>query len=397
MFNPVKIKENLYWVGAIDWDLRVCGSYNTPYGTTYNAYLILDDKVTLIDTVKTGFETEMFSRIKEIINPSRIDYLICQHAERDHSGAIPALLVAAPKAKIVATQLCKDALFNHFGKGLPYHKIVRTNDTLNTGRNNFRFIEAKMLHWPDNMLTYCKEEKILFSNDVFGGHMASSWRFDDEADHLWMSEATKYFAVIVSVYAPLVRTKLEEIEKMNLEIEMIAPAHGLIWRRPKVIIDAYRRWSSGEAQQKIVIAYDTMWQSTEKMAYEIARGIMEEGVEVKVFNLRASDWTLIIKEIIESRLILIGSPTLNTGMYPSVGGFLTFLRGIRPVNKKAAAFGSFGWGKGAVSQIEEELRSMRFEVLEGIEIKYVPHQKELEICFEFGRKSGLLVKKGDSI
>lgn len=392
MFNPVKIKENIYWVGAIDWDLRVCGAYNTPHGTTYNAYLILDEKVTLIDTVKTGFENEMFSRIREVIEPSAIDYLICQHAERDHSGAIPAFLEAAPKAKIIATQLCKDALLNHFGREFAYHKIVRTNDTFNTGRNNFRFIEAKMLHWPDNMFTYLKEEKMLFSNDVFGGHMASAGRFDDEADNLWMSEATKYFAVIVSVYAPLVREKLEEIEKMHLEIEMIAPAHGLIWRRPQAIIDAYRRWSSGQAQQKVVIAYDTMWQSTQMMAYEIARGIMEEDVEVKVFNLRVSDWTLIISEIIESRLILIGSPTLNMGMYPSVGGFLTFLKGIRPVNKKAAAFGSFGWGKGAVGQIEAELRSMHFEVMKGLEIKYVPRQKELEMCFEFGRQAGLLVK-----
>lgn len=395
MFNPFKIKENLYWVGAIDWNLRSCGSYNTPYGTTYNSYLILDKKIALIDTVKPGFEDEMFSRIREIVEPEKIDYVICQHAEGDHAGALPEVLKAAPKAKVVCTRLCQEALSYHFHQDFDF-QLVKTNDQLNLGENNLRFIEARMLHWPDNMFTYWREERILFSNDAFGGHLASSGRFEDEAGSLWMEEATKYFAVIVSVYSSIVKEKLREIEEMKLDLSMIAPAHGLIWRYPQKIIEAYKKWTSGQAGAKVTIVYDTMWQSTEKMAYQIARGFMKEGLEVKVFNLRSSDWTLIIKEIIDSRMFLIGSPTLNMGMYPSVGGFLTFLKGIRPVNKKAAAFGSFGWGKGAVSQIEEELRQMQFEVLKGLEIKYVPHQAELKACLEFGQKFALELKKGST-
>jgi flavorubredoxin len=248
------------------------------------------------------------------------------------------------------------------------------------------FIEAKMLHWPDNMFTYVKEDGLLFSNDVFGQHIATSQRFADEVGSIAIGEAAKYFAVIVSVYANLVQKKLKELEDMGIDIRMIAPAHGLIWQRPQQIMEAYKRWSKGKAERKITIIFDTMWHSTEKMANEIARGVAYEGVEVRVFNLRNSDWSEMIKEIIESGLIAVGSPTLNMGMYPTVGGFLTFLKGIRPVNKKAVAFGSYGWGKGAVKEINKELKAMNFTVLEGLEIKYIPHEEELLACFEFGRK-----------
>ncbi|HLD82588.1 MAG TPA: flavodoxin domain-containing protein, partial [Candidatus Omnitrophota bacterium] len=216
--------------------------------------------------------------------------------------------------------------------------------------------------------------------------IATFQRFEDEVGPVVIEEATKYFAVIVSVYANIVQEKIKEIENMGIDIKMIAPAHGLIWRQPQKIIGAYKRWSSGEAGRKITIIFDTMWRSTEKMANEIARGISQEGVEARVFNLRNSDWSEMIKEIIESRLIAVGSPTLNMGMYTTVGGFLTFLKGIRPLNKKAVAFGSYGWGKGAVQAINEELIEMKFNVLEGLEIKYIPHKEELLECFEFGRK-----------
>ena len=383
--SSIKILPDIYWVGAIDWNLRFCGSYSTPRGTTYNAYLIIDEKIALIDSVKDGFEDEMLERIKEVVDPAKIDYIICQHSEMDHSGALPKLMEIATRAKVIATQEGKDALAAHFGTNWNA-QTVKTADTLSLGNKTLMFIEAKMLHWPDNMFTYVKEECILFPNDAFGQHIATFQRFEDEIGPVAIEEATKYFAVIVSVYANIVQEKIKEIENMGIDIKMIAPAHGLIWRQPQKIIGAYKRWSSGEAGRKITIIFDTMWRSTEKMANEIARGISQEGVEARVFNLRNSDWSEMIKEIIESRLIAVGSPTLNMGMYTTVGGFLTFLKGIRPLNKKAVAFGSYGWGKGAVKAINKELIEMKFDVLEGLEIKYIPHKEELLECFEFGRK-----------
>jgi len=383
--SAIKILPNIYWVGAIDWNLRFCGSYTTPRGTTYNAYLIVDDKIALIDSVKTGFEAEMLSRISEIIDPAKIDYIICQHAELDHSSAIPRLKRIATKAKVVSTLAGKESISAHFGTDWNA-QAVKTGDEINLGRKTLMFVEAKMLHWPDNMFTYVKQDSILFPNDAFGQHIATHQRFEDEVGPVVMEEATKYFAVIVSVYSNMVQEKIKEIENMGLDIKMIAPAHGLIWRQPEKIIEAYKRWSRGEAGRKITIVFDTMWKSTEKMANEIARGIIDEGVEVRVFNLRNSDSSEMIKEIVESRLIAVGSPTLNMGMFTTVGGFLTFLKGIRPPNKKAVAFGSYGWGKGAVRAINEELEKMKFKVLAGLEIKYIPHEKELAECFEFGRK-----------
>ncbi|MFQ5888029.1 MAG: FprA family A-type flavoprotein [Candidatus Hydrothermarchaeales archaeon] len=383
--SVVKISPKVYWVGAIDWNLRSCGSYNTPRGTTYNAYLIVDEKIVLVDSVKMGFEYEMMARIKEIVDPSKIDYVICQHTELDHAGAMPQLMKVSAKAKVIATQAGKDGLLAHFGTSWEA-QVVKTGEELSVGGKALMFIEAEMLHWPDNMFTYIKEDGILLSNDAFGGHIATYQRYDDEVGPAAMEEATKYFAVIVSVYSSQVKKKIKEIEEMGIDIKMIAPAHGVIWRQPQKIIDAYKRWSSGEAGRKVTVVFDTMWRSTEKMAQAIARGIVHEDTEVRVFNLRTSDWSEIIKDIIESRLIIVGSPTLNKGMYPTVGGFLTFLKGIRPPNKKAVAFGSYGWGKGAVKAINEELEKMKFKVLESLEIKYIPHDDQLVACFEFGRK-----------
>lgn len=381
----VKIAPDIYWVGAIDWNLRFCGSYTTPRGTTYNSYLIIDDKIALVDAVKNGFEHTMLERIREIVDPAKIDYIICQHSERDHAGCLPELEKYAVKAKIITTKAGKDGLLSHFGTDWGA-ETVKTGDALKLGKKTLKFIEAAMLHWPDNMFTYIEKEGILFSNDAFGQHIATHQRFEDELGDAVIHEAAKYFAVIVSMYSNLVQDKLKELEKMKLNLNMIAPAHGLIWRGPKKILDAYKRWSSGEAERKVTIVFDTMWQSTDKMAQEIARGIEQEGVEVMVFNLRVSDWSEIIADIIESRMIVVGSPTLNMGMYPTVGGFITFLKGIRPVNKKAASFGSYGWAKGAVKAINEELTKMNIEVLDSIEVRYVPTPGQLSECFEFGKK-----------
>lgn len=383
--SAVKIADNIYWVGAIDWDLRFCGSYNTPRGTTYNAYLVIDDKITLIDTVKDGFEAEMLERIKEIVDPAKIDYIICQHAEADHAGALREVVKVCRKAKVVCSVPCKTTLLKNYGSDFNA-QTVKTKDELKLGKKSLTFIQAELLHWPDSMFTYLEEDSILFSNDAFGQHIATHERFYDEVGAAVMEEATKYFAVIVSVYSNLVEKKIKEIEDMKIDIKMIAPAHGVIWREPKEIIIGYKNWCCGKVGRKITMVFDTMWHSTELMAREIARGISHEGVKVCLFNLRTSDWSVIIKDIIESRLIAVGSPTLNMGMYPTVGGFLTFLKGIRPSAKKAVAFGSYGWGKGAAKAINEELTKMKFDVLESLEMQYVPTKEDLKKCFEFGNK-----------
>lgn len=380
----VELAKGVYWVGAIDWNLRFCGAYNTPRGTTYNAYLVVDDKIALVDTVKHGFEDEMLKRIEEIVDPAEIDYVICNHVEMDHSGAMPKLMEVAKKAKVYATKLGKDGLWEHYSKDWDA-EVVKTGDELSLGEKTLMFISASMLHWPDSMFTYIKEDRILMPNDAFGQHIAAHYRFEDEVGAAVMEEAAKYFAVIVSVYSSIVQKKLKELNALGIKIDMIAPAHGVIWRSPEKILKAYDRWSRGEAKNKATVVFDTMWRSTEKMAQEVTRGIASEGVEARLFNLRTSDWSEIIKEIIESRVIVVGSPTLNMGMYPTVGGFLTFLKGIRPPNKKAAAFGSYGWGKGAVRDINKALEGMKFELLPSLEVKYIPDEDELKSCYEFGK------------
>lgn len=387
----IKIAPNIYWVGAIDWNLRFCGSYSTPRGTTYNAYLIIDEKITLIDTVKGTQGVEMLSRIKEIIDPAKIDYVICQHAEMDHSGALPYIMDIAKKATLIGTQACADALNTHYQTNWNM-RVVKTGDTLSLGKKTLTFIEAAMLHWPDNCFTYCKEDKILFSNDAFGAHIATDERYVDEIGDAVMDEAAKYYAVIVSPYASFVQKKLKEIEEMKIDIAMIAPAHGAIWRQPEKIISAYKRWSSGETSVMVTIIFDTMWHSTEKMASEIARGISSEGVKVCVHHLRSSDPSVITRDIVESRLIAVGSPTLNMGMFPSVGGYLTFLKGLRLFNKKAAAFGSYGWGKKAAQVINEEFAKMKFEILESLELQHVPTPEQLGSCFEYGKRLARAIK-----
>ncbi len=383
--SKVKLAEGVYWVGAIDWNLRHCGAYGAPRGTTYNSYLVIGDNVALIDGVKSGFEDEMLERVREIIDPAKIDFLVSNHVEPDHAGGLPKIMGVLKNAKLVVSKSGKEPLNRN------YHNdwgamTVKTGDELSLGKKTLRFIEAPMLHWPETMFTYLKEDGILFSNDAFGQHIASSGRFDDEVGPEAMDEALRLLAVVVSPYLMIAKNKVKEIETSGLKINMIAPAHGIIWRLPSKIIDAYRRWTSGEGKKKITVVYDSMWGSTDAMAREITRGISDEGVEVKLFNMRVSDLSEIMKEIIDSRLILVGSPTLNRDIFPTIGYFLTFLRGAKLPNKKGAVFGSFGWGGGANRRLKEELKLAGVDVLEEeLSLKYSPTSEELKRCCEFGK------------
>jgi len=387
---PTKVLENVFWVGAVDWNVRNFHgfTYSTHRGTTYNAYLIVDDKTALIDSVYGPFASEMIERIKAVVDPSKIDYLVANHVETDHSGAISEILKLAPKTKLLGTARCKEGLQKHYFGDWDF-QVVKTGDEVKLGKRTLRFIEAPMLHWPDSMFTYVEKDALLLPNDAFGQHLATSKRFDDEVDEkILMDEAAKYYANILWPFNQLILRKIDEIQKMGLKINMIAPSHGIVWRsNPGKIVEAYVRWSKGEAKGRILVVYDTMWNSTEKMAKAMIEGISSEGVETMLFRLPFSDRGDILKELLDAKGILIGSSTINNGVLPTVAPFLEELQGLRPKNKVAAAFGSYGWGGGAVKTIEEKLKNAGIEIVApALTVKWVPDANEIQRCFEFGKE-----------
>ncbi len=337
----------------------------------------------------------MIRRIGEIIDPSEIDYVVANHVETDHSGSISKILKLAPQAKLVGTAQCKEGLQKHYFGNWNF-QVVETGDEISLGGRSLRFIKAPMLHWPDSMFTYVEKDALLLPNDAFGQHWATSQRFNDEVDEkTLMDEAAKYYANILWPFSQLVIRKIEEIQKLGLKINVIAPSHGLIWRDdPTKIVKAYLRWARGEARDKTLVVYDTMWGSTEKMAEAIVDGISSEGVETVLFRLPFSDRGDIIKELLEAKGLLIGSSTINNGVLSSVAPFLEEMRGLRPRNKIAAAFGSYGWGGGAVKIIEETLEKAGMRIVApALTVKWVPDQDELQKCFEFGKEFARKVAK----
>jgi len=390
--NKVEIKPDIYWVGGIDWDIRNFHGYSVQRGTTYNSYLIIDKKVTLVDTVKHYLYEEMLSRIKEIIEPSKIDYIISNHVEMDHSGSIQKLLEVAHNAKIITSTRGEKGLKRHYKKDWDF-KVVKSGDTLNIGKRTLHFVHIPMVHWPDSMVTYIPTDKLLLPNDAFGQHIATSERFDDEIDWgILKEEAAKYYANIVMPYGGQVEKALEELS--GLEIDMIAPSHGIIWRSqiPK-ILGEYIKWAQNETDEKALIIYDSMWGSTEKMAYKLMDGILEAGIPVTMKNLKNNHISDIITDVISSRLVLLGSPTLNNTMLPTMGGFLTYLKGLKPKNRIGFVFGSYGWGGQAVGEIENILKDLSWDMpVESININFVPDEKELEDVKKTGNKLGKYVK-----
>ncbi len=385
----IEVKKDIFWVGAIDWNVRNFHghTYTTKRGTTYNAYLILDDKVALIDTVYGPYAAEMIDRIKQIIPPEKIDYIIANHVETDHSGALPALMKLCPKAKVFGTAKCKEGLYRHYYQNWDF-QVVKTGDKLSLGKKTLTFLEAPMLHWPDSMFTYLIEEELLMPNDAFGQHYATSERFDDQVDACsLMDEAAKYYANILWPLSSIVAKKIEEVQKLNIPIKMIAPSHGIIWRKdPMKIINSYIGWAKNEAKPKVVIVYETMWGATEKMARRIADGIIDSGIEVKLFDIASSDRTEVVNEMLDAKGYLIGSSTHDNDMLINIAGFLEFLRGLRPKNRVASAFGSYGWAGGAVKEIEGVIKDAGIEIaLPGLAFQYVPDENEIKRCYEYGR------------
>ncbi len=394
--GTIELKKGIYWVGAIDWNIRIFHGYDTPEGTTYNAYLIVDDKVALIDTVKAPFFEEMVRRVEEIIPFNKIDYHISNHVEMDHSGSLPRTMELAPQITIVASERGKKGLTRYYKKDWPF-QTVKTGDTLNLGKRQLSFLEIPMVHWPDSMVTYSPSDKILFSNDAFGQHLATSQRFDDEVGwEVIYPEAATYFANIVLHLSGPVLKALDAAK--GLEMDMIAPCHGVIWRKEiQKIVNCYYSWARQEAQPKALIIYDTMWGSTEKMAKAILEGVREEGIVVRLLNLSTTGRSAVMKEVLDAKALIIGSPTLNNGMYPTLADFLCYMKGLRPQGKIGTVFGSFGWGGGATKAITEELQATGIELVEpALQFQFLPAQEELEQCKELGKKMASRVKSSCS-
>jgi flavorubredoxin len=391
-----KLLPDIYSVGVIDWNVRTFHghTYTTKRGTTYNAYLIIDDKIALVDTVLGSFADELIENIRQVIPPEKIDYVIANHVETDHSGALPALMKLCSKAKVLGTAKCKEGLYKNYYENWDF-QVVKTGDVLKLGKRTLTFLEAPMIHWPDSMFTYCPQEQLLMPNDAFGQHLATNERFADEVDQcsLW-DEAAKYYGNILWPLGAIILKKIEEVSKMNLPIKIIAPSHGVIWRKdPMQIVEKYAYWAKNEITPKVVVAYETMWGATEKMARKIADGIADAGVSVKIFDVATSDRTEIIKEMLDAKGFIFGSSTHDNSMLPAMAGFLEFVRGLAPKNRIAASFGSFGWAGGAVKEIEEVIAKAGIELaLPGIGVKYVPNEFEAKSCYQFGKEFAAKLK-----
>ncbi len=384
----VELKKGVYWVGVVDWNIKKFHGheYSTHRGSTYNSYLIVDEKIALVDTVLGSYSNEMIGNIKKIVDIEKIDYVIANHAESDHSGGLPALMKLIPDATVVVSEKGKESIPGHYHEDWNF-KVVTTGDTISLGKDGLVFVKAPMLHWPDSMMTYLTGKNILMPNDAFGQHFASSKRFNDEVDETEVyQEAIKYYANLLTPFSDLVTKKLDEFVKMDVPVDIIAPSHGIIWRKdPMQIVEKYYEWASGKNDGSVVIIYDTMWKGTEQMAAAIGEGIGKEGVKYNLFNIADHDRNDVLTEVFKAKGILLGCPTMNNGLLPTIMPILEDLKGLRFKNKVGAAFASYGWSGESLKQLEDRLKGAKIEILlEGIKFKWQPTMEELDLCVEFG-------------
>lgn len=393
--QPVEVKKDIYWVGAIDWNIRDFHGYSTPKGTTYNAFLVKDDKITLFDVVKKPFKDDLVQNVKRL-GVEKLDYLVVNHVEMDHSGALPEVIEVLRPERIACSPAGKKALIDHYHREDWPFEVVETGQELSLGKRTVQFLETRMLHWPDSMMSYIEEDRLLISSDGFGQHWATSERFDDEVNQEeLLAHAAKYYANILLLFSPLVQKLIAKVQELGLQIDMIAPDHGLIWRSdPGRIIQAYNRWSLQESREKALIIYDTMWQSTEKMAFAIAEGLNQEGAAFKLLNLKLNHRSDIMTEVLDAKAIVLGSSTINNGMMPSMADVLCYMKGLRPAGKLGVAFGSYGWSGEAVKHITDALTEMKFKVLNGgLRVRFAPTPEDLEKCVDLGRQIGKEVRR----
>lgn len=392
-----QIKNNIYWVGVNDWEARYFHGYelSTHRGTSYNAYFLKDAKQVLIDTVWEPVKETFLGKLKQLTDLSKLDYIVINHAEPDHSGALPALMAYCPNATIIVSKNGEESVKRHYHENWNF-KVVKTGDRLNIGKNDLVFVEAPMLHWPDSMFTYLTGENILFSNDAFGQHFSSSCLFNDEADEAEVyQEAIKYYANILTPFSKLVAKKIDELKSLHIPVEIIAPSHGIIWRKnPLQIVESYYQWASGVSERSAVIFYNSMWGCTKKMADAIGDGLDAAGVIYKMYNTATADKNDIITDIFKSKGILCGSSTVNQGILSSLAPVLEEMQGLKFIDKVGAAFGSYGWSGESPKVLEEYLTKAKVKIIqESIKVKYMPNQEDIENCFEFGRKFAERIKE----
>ena len=397
--RAVRVTDRVYWVGARDWEVREFHGYRTSRGTTYNAFLVLADKVTLVDTVKSPHRREMMARIRSVIEPTKIDYIISNHSEMDHSGCLPETIAAVKPEKVFASANGVKALEAHFhlGGGI---EAVKNGSTLSLGNMHATFVETKMLHWPDSMVSYLAEEKILFSQDAFGQHLASQTLWADEGPKkILLEEAAKYYANILLPFSPLITKALDALRKMNFDLAVLAPDHGPLYRKDHGwIVDLYEKWAAQKPTRKALVVYDTMWESDALMAETIAEGLTAGGAApVKVLPMRSAHRSDVATEILEAGALVVGSPTINNQIFPTMADVLCYLEGLKPKNLMGAAFGSYGWSGESVGKLEEWLRRMGVRlVAEGVKVRYVPDAEALAQCRALGEKVGEELQKASS-
>lgn len=392
------VKNNVSWIGKIDWELRKFhgDEYSTHRGSTYNSYLIEEEKVAVVDTVWAPFAKEYVARLEKQIDLKKIDYVIANHAEIDHSGALPELMSRIPDTPLYCTANGIKSIKGHYHKDWNFHP-VKTGDKLSLGSKELIFIEAPMLHWPDSMFCYLTGDGTLFSNDAFGQHYASEYMFNDLVDQSeLMAECIKYYANILTPFSESVTKKIQEVLAFNLPVETICTSHGVIWRKdPVQIVQQYLKWADSYQEDQITLVYDTMWNGTRVMAENIARGIAEAdpGVNVKLYNLAKSDKNDVMTEVFRSRAILVGSPTINRGLLTAIAAFLEEAKGLKFKNKKAAAFGCYGWSGESVKTINGQLEAAGFQVVDdGMRCLWNPDPPSIDACVAYGAKLAGILK-----
>jgi len=391
-YSAVPVSPNVWWVGARDWNVRNFHGYETNRGSSYNAFLVIDDKVTVIDAVKAPFMPEMLARIRSVIDPGKVDYIISNHAEPDHSGGLPELIAATSPEKVFASGTGAKTLAAYYD--LAGITPVRTGDSVSLGQGTVSFVDTKMLHWPDSMVSFYDRDKVLFSQDAFGMHLAASRLWADECDPAILDyEARKYIANILNLQADRLISLLDALPGLDLDIKIIAPDHGPLWRRDlDKIIGIYRSAAEQKPCRRALVAYSTMWHATEKLARALTEGLVSAGIEVELRDLDVNDRSAIMTEVARSGIVAFGAPTMNNQMFPKMADVLTYVKGLRPKNKIGFAFGSYGWSGEGGKQIASELEAMGAEQPEAaFQVKYMPSEEDLLKIKEIGQKLGAVL------
>jgi flavorubredoxin len=389
--NVLKLAENVYWVGVRDWNRRLFDALiPLPKGTSYNAYLVIGETAkALIDTVNLGFEKDLEGKIRSLVPPGELDYVVMNHAEPDHAGAIPHLMKIAPKAKLVVSKRGAKMAQTYYQVPQERIKIVVDNDAVNLGNKTLRFIEAPMLHWPETMFTYLEEDGILFPCDFFGAHLAAGVYSDEVEDYL--IHAQRYWGEIMMPFRAMAQKALEKISKLGIRV--IAPSHGPIHRKPELIFEAYKRWAAGETRPKAVIAYVTMWNNTDMMVKQIAETLASEGIEIVLHNLTVTDIGDLVLDLVDSKAIILGAPTVLGGAHPLVVHAIYLFKALRPPTKFAVVLSSYGWGGGTVKHVQELLSDFKIEVVSTLEINGPPTEEDMQRIAVAGKALSQKIKE----